>query len=93
MAETSEEIMVKLPVSLLNECDHLVEVESEESDRNTVILQALHSYVKSEKARKIKESMRRGYVEMKNINLDIASEAFQAEEEAEITLERLVSGV
>jgi CopG family transcriptional regulator / antitoxin EndoAI len=36
--------------------------------------------------------MRRGYMEMAKINLTIASEAFQAEYEAEHTVERLVSG-
>ena len=39
-----------------------------------------------------RESMRRGYMEMAKINLTIASEAFQAEFEAEHTVERLVSG-
>ncbi|HET7579596.1 MAG TPA: antitoxin endoai, partial [Bacillales bacterium] len=39
------------------------------------------------------ESMRQGYMEMAKINLNIASEAFLAEEEADNTLDRLVSGV
>ncbi len=91
MSNTSKEIVVKLPLSLVNECDQLV--EENQIDRNTMIHQAISSYIKEEKNRRIKESMRRGYLEMKSINLDIASEAFQAEEEAETTLERLVSGV
>ncbi len=37
--------------------------------------------------------MQQGYMEMAKINLTIASEAFLAEEEAEHTLDRLVSGV
>ena len=37
--------------------------------------------------------MRKGYEEMARINLMIASEAFQAEEEADDTLERTVIGV
>ncbi|WP_302328588.1 antitoxin [Salirhabdus salicampi] len=61
-------------------------------NRNDLICQAVQSYLREKKKRDIRESMRRGYVEMANINLDIASEAFQAEEEAENTLERLVSG-
>ncbi|GAA0452575.1 antitoxin [Alkalibacillus silvisoli] len=93
MSDSSKEVMIQLPMSLLNECDELVENEEEMVDRQQLILHAIDSYVKEEKKRKIKEKMRRGYVEMKNINLDIASEAFQAEEEAETTLERLVSGV
>ncbi|WP_078392387.1 hypothetical protein [Shouchella patagoniensis] len=41
----------------------------------------------------IRESMQQGYMEMAKINLTIASEAFLAEEEANHTLTRLVSGV
>lgn len=37
--------------------------------------------------------MQRGYLEMAKINLNMASEAFQAEEDADSTLGRLVSGV
>lgn len=66
--------------------------------KNTILIETRYftkrsAYIKEEKNRKIKESMRRGYLEMKSINLDIASEAFQAEEEADTTLERSVSGV
>ncbi|WP_188207797.1 antitoxin [Alkalibacillus aidingensis] len=93
MSESSKEVVVHLPISLLDECDELVDNQEDMVDRHQLILQAVNNYVKQEKKRKIKEMMRRGYVEMKNINLDIASEAFQAEEEAETTLERLVSGV
>ncbi len=92
MSNTTKEIVIKLPISLLNDCDDLVE-DQKEMDLNKLILQAVNQYVQDEKKRKIKETMRRGYVEMRNINLGIASEAFQAEEEAETTLERLVSGV
>ncbi|SER13243.1 antitoxin [Piscibacillus halophilus] len=92
MSETSKEIVVRLPESLIDECDNLVE-SHEELDREALILQAINTYVQEEKKRKIKDKMRRGYVEMRNINLGIASEAFEAEEEAETTLERLVSGV
>ncbi|MBR7554636.1 antitoxin [Allobacillus sp. GCM10007491] len=91
MSNTSKEIVVELPLSLVNECDHMV--EEQDIDRNTLFHQAISAYIKEEKNRKIKESMRRGYLEMKSINLDIASEAFQAEEEADTTLERSVSGV
>ncbi|MGM8216635.1 antitoxin [Bacillaceae bacterium W0354] len=92
MSDVSKEIVIRLPISLLDECDDLVE-NQKDMNRNTLIIQAISQYVQEEKKRKIKETMRRGYVEMRNINLGIASEAFQAEEEAETTLERLVSGV
>ncbi|WP_033193738.1 MULTISPECIES: CopG family ribbon-helix-helix protein [Amphibacillus] len=86
-----QEIVVRLPENLLNEVDGLM--KEEESNLNDIIIQATESYVQERKEQHIRESMQRGYMEMAKINLNIASESFLAEEEAEITLERLVSGV
>jgi CopG family transcriptional regulator / antitoxin EndoAI len=90
VSESSQEIVVKLPENMVRELDNLG--KHEDLDRNDLICQATKMYLLEKKKRNIRESMRRGYVEMANINLNIASEAFQAEEEAESTLERLVSG-
>lgn len=68
-------------------------VESENSNRSEFIRQAMKLYLHERKKRQIRETMQRGYMEMSKINLKIASEAFQAEEEADLTLDRLVSGV
>ncbi|MDL4839061.1 CopG family ribbon-helix-helix protein [Aquibacillus rhizosphaerae] len=91
VSESLQEIVVRLPKNLLNEVDGLM--KSENSDLSDFICQATKSYLREKKKRHIRESMQRGYMEMAKINLNIASEAFQAEEEAENTLERLVSGV
>ncbi|WP_186576325.1 CopG family ribbon-helix-helix protein [Aquibacillus kalidii] len=91
VSESLQEIVVRLPKNLLNEVDGLM--KSENSDLSDFIYQATKSYLREKKKRHIRESMQRGYMEMAKINLNIASEAFQAEEEAENTLERLVSGV
>jgi CopG family transcriptional regulator / antitoxin EndoAI len=91
VSESSQEIVIKLPTNVVRELDILG--KHEDCDRNDLIYQATKMYLKEKKKRDIRESMRRGYVEMAKINLNIASEAFQAEEEAEHTLERLVSGV
>ncbi|WP_425542240.1 antitoxin [Salinibacillus aidingensis] len=90
VSEGSQEIVVKLPQQMVEELDNLRKYE--DCDRNDLICQAMKMYLHDKKKRDIRETMRRGYVEMANINLNIASEAFQAEEEAETTLERLVSG-
>jgi CopG family transcriptional regulator/antitoxin EndoAI len=87
----TQDILVRLPQSLINELDGLVQQEN--GNRNEFIYQATKMYLRERKKRHIRESMRRGYMEMAKINLNIASEAFQAEEEADHTLERLVSGV
>ncbi len=84
------EITVKLPEQLLKELD--VYIKKENVNRNEFIYQATKNYLRERKIRHIRESMRRGYMEMAKINLSIASESFQAEYEAENTVERLVSG-
>ncbi|HLR52224.1 MAG TPA: antitoxin [Candidatus Avamphibacillus sp.] len=94
MSESLQEVMVKLPKNLLNEVDGIM--KSENRDLNDFIYQATRSYLESKKEEHIQkfyESMQKGYEEMASINLTIASEAFQAEEEAEDTLERTVIGV
>ncbi|WHY00966.1 YlcI/YnfO family protein [Neobacillus sp. DY30] len=84
------EILVKLPQHLLTELDGFVKLEN--VNRSEFIYQATKMYLRERKKRQLRESMRRGYMEMAMINLTIASEAFQAEFEAEHTVERLVSG-
>ncbi|MUK89716.1 antitoxin [Ornithinibacillus sp. L9] len=94
MSESLQEIMVRLPKNLLNEVDGIMKYEN--SDLSDFICQATRNYLETKKEQHIKnfyESMQKGYEEMARINLTIASEAFQAEEEAEITLERTVIGV
>ncbi|CAM3954290.1 CopG family ribbon-helix-helix protein [Mesobacillus zeae] len=89
-SSATTEIMVKLPQHLLTELDGFVKQEN--VNRSEFIYQATKMYLRERKKRQIRESMRRGYMEMAKINLSIASESFQAEYEAEHTVERLVSG-
>ncbi len=94
LSESLQEISVRLPKTLLNEVDGIV--KNENRDLSDFIYQATKTYLdfkKEEHLQKFYESMQRGYQEMARINLTIASEAFQAEEEAENTLERSVIGV
>ncbi|WP_233880187.1 CopG family ribbon-helix-helix protein [Virgibacillus halodenitrificans] len=94
MSESLQEILVKIPKNLLNEVDGLMRYEN--SDLSDFICQATRSYLqdkKDEHIQQFRETMQKGYEEMGRINLTIASEAFQAEEEAENTLERSVIGV
>src|SRR5699024_2009486 len=94
LSESLQEISVKLPKNLLNEVDGLMKYENR--DLSDFICQATKNYLESKKSEHIQqfhESMQQGYKEMARINLSIASEAFQAEEEADTTLERSVIGV
>mgnify|MGYP003816835011 CR=1 FL=1 len=87
----TKRIMISLPDQLLREVDGVVKQEN--LNRSELIRQAMKLYLKERKKRYLRESMQRGYMEMANINLHIASEAFHAEEDAGTTLDRLVSGV
>jgi CopG family transcriptional regulator/antitoxin EndoAI len=83
--------MISLPKHLLQEVDGMV--RQEKSNRSEFVRQAMKLYLYERKKREIREIMQRGYMEMAKINLKMASEAFLAEEEADLTLDRLVSGV
>jgi CopG family transcriptional regulator/antitoxin EndoAI len=85
------EIVVTLPQQIVQEIDGLARMDN--VNRDEFMLRAISTYLRERNRRQIRESMRQGYMEMAKINLNIASEAFLAEEEAENTLERLVSGV
>ncbi|CAH0122458.1 CopG family ribbon-helix-helix protein [Paenibacillus sp. CECT 9249] len=89
--QNTKRIMISLPDHLLQEVDGIVAKEN--SNRSEFIRQAMKLYLVERKKRHIRESMQRGYLEMAKINLTMASEAFYAEEDAEGTLGRLVSGV
>ncbi|SDZ13177.1 CopG family transcriptional regulator / antitoxin EndoAI [Evansella caseinilytica] len=89
--ENTKKIMVSLPQDLVNELDGLQEQQN--VNRSEIIHQATRMYLQEQKKQQIRETMQQGYMEMAKINLNIATEAFLAEEEAEHTLDRLVSGV
>ena len=87
--QNTKRIMISLPDHLLQEVDGIAQLEN--SNRSELIRQAMKLYLNERKKRYIRESMR-GYMEMAKINLTMASEAFHAEEDADNTLDRLVSG-
>ena len=90
LSETKR-IMISLPQQLLQEVDGMVEKET--LNRSEFVRQAMKLYLYERKKRLIREMMQRGYMEMAKINLNIGSESFEAEEEADGTTIRLVSGV
>ena len=89
--QNTKRIMISLPDYLLQEVDGVVEHEN--SNRSELIRQAMRLYLLERKKRVLRETMQRGYMEMAKINLHMASEAFYAEEDADLIVDRLVSGV
>ncbi|MEW9503058.1 CopG family ribbon-helix-helix protein [Jeotgalibacillus marinus] len=89
-SSTTSEILVQLPKQLLVELEAFA--EQEDLSRNECIYRATKMYIRERRKKQTQDAMRRGYMEMAKINLSMASEALQAEYEAEHTVERLVSG-
>ncbi len=89
--DNTKRIMISLPDYMLEEVD--VVVEEERLNRSEWIRQAMSKMLTEKKKQSIREKMQRGYAEMANINLRIASESFLVEGEADLTMERMVSGV
>jgi len=87
----TKKVIIGLPCNLLNEIDEMA--KREKLNRSELIRQAIKMYLQDRKRKVIREMMQQGYMEMAKINLNIASEAFVAEEEAKKTLDKLVSGV
>ncbi len=85
-----KEIIVKIPKRMLNENEHTV--VHREPDRGGFVYISTKRYVTDYESDTIREEMIKGYVEMSQINLTIASECSQVELEAHRMVERLVSG-
>lgn len=89
MANTKR-IMISLPQNLLKEVDGVVEVEKR--SRSEFIREAMKLYLQERKKKQIRESMQEGYMEMASLNLTLANEAINVENEADRLAEEMVSG-
>jgi len=82
--------MISLPQNLLSEVDGVVELEKR--TRSEFIREAMKLYLQERKKRQIRERMQEGYMEMARLNLTLANEAINAENEADRLAEEMVSG-
>ncbi|WP_206808582.1 CopG family ribbon-helix-helix protein [Paradesulfitobacterium ferrireducens] len=78
MAE-SKRIMISLPESLLAEVDGIVTLEKR--NRSEFIREAINSILHERRKKGIREQMRKGYLEMAQLNLAMAKELFPTEQE------------
>lgn len=65
--------MISLPDSLLEEVDGFVQRDS--GNRSKFIREAMKLYLKEKKRQEIRDKMRTGYLEMSEINLELAAES------------------
>lgn len=73
--------MISLPENLLAEVDGLATLEKR--NRSEFIREAMKLYIAERKRRAIREQMKRGYQEMAQINLSLATENYEVEEEVQ----------
>ena len=73
--------MISLPQSLLEEIDGLLELERR--NRSEFIREAMRDYIAERKRRGVREAMKRGYQEMAQLNLALAREQMELEEEVQ----------
>lgn len=77
--------MICLPDSLLEEVDGITGLEKK--NRSELIREAMRFYLQERRKSLLREQMRRGYLEMAQINLFLAQEAFSYEEEVSLVIE------
>ncbi len=74
-------IMISLPESLLKEVDGLA--SKAKRNRSEFIREAMRIYIDERKRCFMREQMKQGYQEMAQINLALAREHYEAENEAQ----------
>ncbi len=82
-------ISVTLPDLLVEEVDNLATADNR--SRSEVIKLALRQYVSEKRRIELKEQMKRGYLEMGDINLEIAENSLLSDESAYEIYEEFLS--
>lgn len=73
--------MISLPESLLEEVDGMASLEKR--NRSEFIREAMKLYIMERKRRALREQMKKGYQEMARINLALAMENYDVENEVQ----------
>ena len=72
-----KKVMVSLPNNLLQEIDGFVQEDNQ--DRSQFISRAMEQYIRQLRKNKVEKKMRDGYEEMSKLNLGLALENFELE--------------
>ncbi|MCG8516233.1 MAG: ribbon-helix-helix protein, CopG family [Halanaerobiales bacterium] len=70
-------VMISLPNNLLQEVDVFVKKSS--GNRSEFIREAMKLYLQEKRRQEIREQMRTGYLEMSDINLELADEGINCD--------------
>lgn len=86
----TKRIMISLPHNLLQEVDGVV--AKERLTRSEFIREAMRLYLKEREKQQIREKLERGYREMAGINLSLARESIEVENESIRIAEEMIRG-
>ncbi len=77
--------MISLPNSLLQEVDGIVKKEN--GNRSQFIREAMQLYIAERQRKELREKMKKGYIAMGAINLELANKGLIADEKSIIVYE------
>ncbi|HZJ85235.1 MAG TPA: ribbon-helix-helix protein, CopG family [Syntrophomonadaceae bacterium] len=76
----SKRIIITVPETLLAEVDNITELDCK--NRSEIVREAIRFYLGERKKNLLREHMKKGYMEMSQINLTLANENILVEDEA-----------
>ena len=74
-----KKIIISIPDNLLKEIDLLVEMENK--NRSEFVQEAMKLYLRKKQKIRIRERMKKGYIEMTNINIEFSREFLEVDNE------------
>lgn len=84
MAELRK-ILISLPDNLLKEVDQLVSVEK--TNRSEFVREAMKLYIREKRKIEMRDKMKKGYIEMAEINIRLAEICFDADNDQQLKYE------
>ena len=84
-----EQITITLPKEIVNKMDELA--KNLEVERSRIVVSALESYIMQKKSSENRKKMIKGYIEMGTINLELANDALNADNEVNQYYEEILA--
>jgi len=78
-------ILISLPDNLLKEIDHIVSVEK--TNRSEFVREAMKLYIREKRKIEMRDRMKKGYMEMAEINLKLSEMCLEADNEQQLKCE------
>ncbi len=81
-----KKILISLPDNLLKEIDHIVSVEK--TNRSEFVREAMKLYLREKRKIQMRDRMKKGYLEMAEINIGLAEMCFEADSDQQLKYEQ-----